>query len=276
MEEGHMRGVPNTKQGIYAATPSGLFLASTNTLDGAQMAAMLRRALDKWKTLSKRERLLSDDPSKARIDRHLNQYPSDGLVLKVFSRDIERDDLPNDWTGIAWNLDFAWFRKEEMAQILPRELSKGASVEWPEALAKRLARFHLVDNVRGQTDGYEEPAIVEAKIRSQVTKVAKGQVTLRFEGTTRASTTGSWPKDPDPGTRGLGTKIIGTATWDPSKGRFTAFEMVAAGTRWGASRFNFRENDRKPSPIGFVIQLAEDKPANRVAPAFIYMYGWQG
>jgi len=274
MEEGHMRGVPNTKQGIYAATPSGMFLASTNTLDGGQMAEMLRRALERWKTISKKDRLLAEDPTQSRIDRSEGRYPKDGLVLKVYSRDLQRDDLPNDWTGAAWNLDFAWFRREETRSLLPAGLTKGAKVDWPEALAKRLARFHLLDNVRGQTDAYEDGQIVEARVTTEVVKVAKGVVTVRFSGATRASTTGRWPEPPDPATRGLGTKIMGTAAYDPAKEKFTAFELVASGTRWGMTRFNFRETDRKPGPIGFVLTLAADAPQERAAPAFFGQYRW--
>lgn len=271
-----MRGVPNTKQGIYAVSPSGVFLASTNTIDADPMADMLRKALDKWKTLSKQERLLSEDPSQAKLDRSENRYPKDGLALKVVSRDMPRTGVPNDWRANAWNIDYAWFRKEEMASMLPKDWSKGASVAWPEALAKRLVRFHLLDNVRGQTDAYEDKDVVEAALKTEVTKVAKGVVTLRFEGSTKASTTSKWPgADPDPQTRGLGTRILGSATYDPQKGRFTAFELVAVGTRWGASRFNFREDDRKVAPIGFVLSMAADKPAERVPPAFIFSYGWQ-
>lgn len=270
-----MRGVPNTKQGIYAATPSGMFLASTNTLDGTQMANMLRRALDRWKALSRKERLLSDDPQSAVIQRQENNFPADGLALKIFSRDIDRTDLPNDWRGKAWNLDFAWYRKTEAAQLLPQELTPGAVVEWPAPLARRLARFHLIDNVRGQADGFEDKDVLEASIRTQVAQAAKGLVTLRFTGATRASTSGRWHEgDPPAGTRGLGTKLMGSATYDPQKGRFTAFEMVAVGTRWGMTRFNFREQDQKVSPIGFVLRLVEDRPSDRVAPAHIWGYGW--
>jgi hypothetical protein len=277
MEEGHMRGVPNTKQGIYAVTPSGAFLASTNAIDGKNMAAMLQRALDKWKSMSKQERLLSEDPGKSSplIQRQENNFPADGLALRVLSRDIGRTDLPDDWRGKAWNVDFAWFRKNEMAQLLPKDLTKGAAIEWPAPLARRLARFALVDNVRGQTDAYADKDVLEASIKTEVTKVAKGLVTLRFTGLTKASTSGQWHDDnPPAGSRGLGTKILGNAVYDPQRGRFTSFEMLAIGTRWGMTRFNFREQDQKISPIGFALVLAEDKPSNRVAPAHVFAYGW--
>jgi hypothetical protein len=273
MDQGHMRDVPHTKQGIYAVTPSGVFLASTSAVDGPGMARMLRQALDKWKTLSKQERLLTDDPSKSVIQRWENNYPADGLVLKVYSRDLPRSEpQSNDWTGQAWNLDFAWFRKDEMTSLLPKDLTKGQSTAWPEALARRVAKLHLIDNVRGQTEGYEDANVIEASIKTEVTKVAKGLVTLRFEGSTKVSSTGKW--DPSNG-RGVGTKILGNATFDPQKGKFTAFEILAVGTRWGMQGHNFRERDLKENPIGFVLTLASDKPQERVPPAMIWRYGWR-
>jgi hypothetical protein len=277
MEQGHMKGVPNTKQGIYAATPSGLFLASTNTIDPGQMAQMLQRALDRWKTLSKKERLLSEDPKASAGLLQRATFPEDGLALKVYSRDLNRTDLPDDWRGKAWNIDFAWFRKAEVAQLLPKELTKGAAVEWPAALAQRLVRFHLVDNVRGQTDGYEDKEVQEASIKTEIAKVVKGLVHLKFSGSTRATTANAWPAagaEPPANTRGLQTQILGSGVYDPSKGKFTSLEIVAAGSRWGMTRFNFRENDQKRSGIGFVLKLVEDRPQDRVAPALVFRYGW--
>src|SRR5437016_2231892 len=61
-EQGHYGGRPGTRQGTYAATPSGILLASINSNDPARVAAMLERALAKWETLSRAERLLAEDP----------------------------------------------------------------------------------------------------------------------------------------------------------------------------------------------------------------------
>ena len=33
-------------------------------------------------------------------------------------------------------------------------------------------------------------------------------------------------------------------------------------------------DDLDPAPIGFALMLAGDDPADRVAPAFFYAYGW--
>ena len=52
--------------------------------------------------------------------------------------------------------------------------------------------------------------------------------------------------------------------------QFVSFELVAVGTRWGATQNNSRRNDVDPAPIGFLFTLAGDGPCERIAPAFNY------
>ena len=73
--------------------------------------------------------------------------------------------------------------------------------------------------------------------------------------------------------RGFEGKLLGRATFDPKTERFVAFELVAVGERWGATRYNFR-TDLDRSPFGFASVLAGDKPIHHVAPAFVDNYGW--
>ena len=51
----------------------------------------------------------------------------------------------------AWNQDFAWFTKDEARQFLARKIEPGRTRKVPRTLVERLARFHFLDNVRGQT-----------------------------------------------------------------------------------------------------------------------------
>ena len=107
-ELGHYGGRPGTtRQGTYATTPSGVLLGSINSNDPVRIADMLQRALAKWQTLSREDRMSSTDPQKqlADIKRPERFYPKDGLVLYVTSRDMPRkkpryshgQGLPEDW-----------------------------------------------------------------------------------------------------------------------------------------------------------------------------------
>jgi hypothetical protein len=286
-EEGHYGGrtrPTSTRQGIYCCTPSGRFLASVNTTDPRRMERMLREALRKWEALPVKERLLDFDPTsrRAEIRRREQLYPTDGLPLRVYARDMPRKNVPDDWRKAAWNVDSLWFRKDEARALLPEHLREGQHVDWPRLLLHRLIRNNLVDNVRGQTNGYKADQVQVARQRTTVARASPTAVIVRFEGESRATTTGSWPKDGKyagmqqhgPNSRGVGTRLSGEAEFDPQTGRFTRFELVAVGTRWGRTRYNFRQDDLDESPIGFAVVFDPADPGNRVAPALFSAYGW--
>ena len=286
-EKGHYGGrqrPTGTRQGIYCCTPSGRFLASVNTTDPDRMAEMLREALAAWKKTSKKDRLLPYDPATktAEIKRRAQQFPEDGLPARIYTRDLKRKGIPNDWRATAWNVDSIWFRKDEVRRMLPQALVPGARHKWPKALIERIVRHHLVDNARGQTRGYTEDQVKHAALETTVRGVKGKQVTVTFQGGSRTTTTGGWPPDGvyarlkkrDPNARGVKTTLYGQATYDRGTKRFIAFELIAAGTRWGRTRYNFREDDLDESPIAFAIILDSDDPGRRVAPAELGAYGW--
>ncbi|MBI3270491.1 MAG: hypothetical protein HYZ53_15890 [Planctomycetes bacterium] len=264
---GHYANLPNTRQGIYVFAPNGLFLASINSNEADEVEAMLRRGLAKWAKVPAGERYLAKDPAPmaSRLARPEKEYPVGGLVLRVVSRDLPEAKPAADWRGKAWNQDFAWFRKEEARAFLPQSPAKGAKTNVPRPLVERLARFHLVDNVRGQTSAYGEGTIQKAVLVAEVEAVDAGKVSLRLSGETKVVE----------GTRGVEVRLLGSGEYDTAAQRFLKFEMVALGTRWGRTQFNFRQDEEAPSPIGFLLTQAGDTPAEHVAPAFHYEYGWR-
>jgi hypothetical protein len=264
-EQGHYggRAARSTRQGTYAAAPSGLLLASLNSNDPERIADMLQRALAKWETLSPAERLLPEDPRKQAAARTRPErfYPREGLVLRVHSRDLPRATPGTGWRGKAWNQDYAWFTSKEVQQLLPHPLKVGQKQDVPAALIRRLACVHLVDNVRGQTIPFEDSHVKDARLTVAATAESGGVVALRLEGQTRAA---------EDTRRGFETRLLGKASCDAKTGRFLTFELVAVGTRWGATQFNFRRGDLDPAPLGILFTLAGDGPGERVAPAFYY------
>jgi hypothetical protein len=282
-EQGHFAGRTEpsaTRQGIYAAAPSGKLLASINTRDPRAVADMLGKALERWERLPPSERtrpsLAVNPPS-----RWEARYPEDGLVLAVVVRDVERESLPDDWRAFAWNKDFAWFSREEALALVPEERAAGAERAWPAELAQRLARCHLVDCVRGQVPIFRREEVELAELVTRVAAVSEDGLELELTGRTRAVARGRWPianfsdqESPSEQERGFAAELLGRACFDPAAGRFTSFELVAVGTRWGGAQFNVRHDDLGEAPIGVSLTLAEPAPAQRVAPAAIWNYGW--
>jgi hypothetical protein len=291
-EQGHYAGrtqPSSTRQGTYAATPSGVLLASINSNDPVRIADMLRNARARWEKLNPNEQLLPVAPPEATTDfrRGERLYPEDGLVLRVNSRDLPRPEQPQQAQGRnsranAWNQDFAWFKKEEARQLLPERAEVGQKANVPDALIRRIARVSLVDNVRGQTSAFGEQDVKKALLTSEVVGVEGSVVSIRLEGETETGADGLWSiqgyrdmNNPSMQKRGFVMRLLGNAKYDLKTERFTAFEMVALGNRWGATQYNGRGSDLGPAPIGIAFTLSNGMPAERVAPAFLRAYGWE-
>jgi hypothetical protein len=284
-EQGHYGGrkyPTDTRQGTYTATPSGILLASVNTNDPRRMEQMLKSALEKWKTIPREERILKESPENQPTNRTERFYPQGGLVLKVISRDLPRENVKADWRANAWNQDFAWFKKEEARQFLPEQPKRNETYTVPASFVQRLARSHFVDNVRGQTSSYPENAVEKAVMNATVQRVQGQVVTLKLQGETRTVLKGTWPvrgyedmTKPTPQERGMELSLLGSAKYDLKLERFVEFELLAVGKRWGGTQYNGRGDDLASAPIGFVMQLAGHTPAERVAPEHFWSYGWQ-
>lgn len=241
---------------------------------------MLRTALTQWQQLAPADRKL-DAAARERLasnHRFADRYPDDGLVLAEYGRDLGRPVDEGDWRTQAWNEDQAWFTKAEAASMVPAETTVGAEAQVPRPLVERLARLHLLDFVRGQTPDLPAAAVQTAELRVRVAAVEGDRVHLQLSGRTHSEETGRWivrdgGKGPEKHTRGVRLELDGHATWDRAAGRFTAFELLAEGERWGATRYNQRADDTAPTRVGFAFVLApKDHP--RVAPSFAWAYGW--
>jgi hypothetical protein len=265
-EQGHY-GKP--WQGLYAATPGGTLLGSTNQRDARVVAEMLKKALEKWDAMDRRERLLETAPAKEAGNRSL--YPEDGLVLHVACRDLPRNgaDVEGFWAG-AWNEDFAWFTREEAKSMVPASSEPGARHAVPEKLIRRLARCHLIDTVRGEAHLFPAEAVEKAGLSLTVLRVEGDRVHLKAEGAVRAVQKGDWKVSASESCseRGVDLKLLGRAVWDAKAGRFTAFDLLAAGPRWGGTGLA-RTGDLAPQPLGVAFRLAGNSEAERVPPAFV-------
>ena len=259
---GHYRGGEDgndTRQGIYAVTPNGRLLGSLNSRDAGEVAAMMRAALAEWER-SKGDEVLLSDPTLASVERLESRYPVDGFLLRSYTRDLPREDVPQQWRGV-WNQDFVWFTQEEAIALANPGYSRAA-------ILRRFARTSLLDSVRGQTDAFPASDVVESLLLMDLVSQEGSIKHLKVTGSFRLDTPGENP-------RGTDCKMLGFADYDSSIDRFVKFEAVALGKRWGGTQFNFRNDDPGPSPIGWAFVLAGDRPEDRIAPAHFWdAYGW--
>jgi hypothetical protein len=233
---------------------------------------MLRQALERWQVLAAigagNGAALVHDYTPARPDL----YPADGLVLRLAARDLPRDvdTRPDDWRKQAWNLDYAWFTKAEARQLVPEPAVSGATRAWPYAVMRRLALFHLRDFVRGEPSAWPEEALRETTVTSQVVRASGDEVRLRLHGHIRLQHVMRWRRPNDGSDQssdcGFDATLAGEAVWALSRERFTAFELVASGPRWGTNQYNNRADDLGPAPMGIVAVLAGTEPKDRTPP----------
>ncbi len=266
---GHYGDRPEgSQQGIYVVSPSGKFLASANTNRPEHIVKLLQRGLRAWDALAASERKLAAEADIAPLHRWEDSYPDDGLVLSCFVRDLPEQCDPTAECEVKWNRDYVWCSRSEARQWLADgEPQVGEQHVLPEQLLRRLAQFHLVDVVKGQTWRFTEQQI-DGRIVTEVVARDGALVRVKISGNTKADSPGAGRRAMP---HGVATEILGTATFDLQQGAFVEFEMVALGTRWGRTRFNGRYRDPQSGPLGFVFRLVPPN-APRVAPAFIAAY----
>lgn len=274
-EQGHYAGrtVPSaTRQGQYAFTSDGKLLSSINTRDADPMLGMMRQALARWHTL---EAPLAPAPAVGydRDPRFPDLYPADGLVLKQTLRDLPRPaDHPfPQRRPEAVNFDYAWFRADEARAFLPEQLEVGARLDLPWPIVRRLARFHLLDSVRGETPPWRDADVQTAELHTEVTGIEGTRVTVRLEGSVLNRQHGTWAirafqEKYEGMTRGYHCRLQGELVYDTATRRFARFDLVAVGDRWGGTEHNGRYDDLAPAPLGIVFQLAGTTPADRTPP----------
>jgi hypothetical protein len=259
-------------QGSFCFAADGTFLASCNSLDPREMERMMREGLARWEDL-RRNRNGSLEAASAGNSTPDIPFPENVQVLHVVARDLPRDAEPVDVDPRykrAWNYDFAWITADEMRALVPTPRVAGARTEAPWPVVRRLARFHLRDIVRGEPFIWPEDAVERAELSSEIVAVDGPQIRLTFSGAARLSWQAEFTRFRSDEffslPSGYDCVLQGEATWEDERGAFTAFDLLATGTRWGSHKFNGRLNDLDPAPLGIAFGLAGDTPWKRTPP----------
>ena len=276
--KGHYRRVGGTRQGIYVCSPSGMLLSSINSLNPDDVLEMIKSGLDKWNALPFSERQISSDFKPKVRHRWENSYPGQGMVLNLSKIDLFTDPPVQSGRSDRWNIDHVWFNKDEARLWFPKDPQEGDFYELPDLLTDRLFCFHLVDNTRGQTLPFAPQEIKESNIQIEVQIRRQTSVQIKITGHSKAVSKGLWLLGENDWTpnyelnHGIETNLLGQATYNLGLEKFTEFEMVAIGKRNGKTRHNGRQNSPDTGYVGFLFTLAENKPSDRIAPAFVDVY----
>lgn len=217
-----------TTQGHYVATAGGRFLGYNNNRSPDRTLRMIRRALAAFKP-AEAKALEPGRPDR----RHVFEPPKGGLVVRVHTKVLGGyEPTDNPWRKIfQTNLgrDNLWIRADEH-----RELAKG---RLPESLIQRIARFHLVDNTRG-----EPPMWRREDIRRHNLKLKNGRLTGEIELRNAA------------GERGFKGKVYGLL--ESNGDQITRFDLVVKGLFRGEGRYT-RGAPEGEFPLAMSFRLAD-------------------
>ncbi|MGK0155661.1 MAG: hypothetical protein ACI9SE_002626 [Neolewinella sp.] len=245
-----------TKQGLYMIGPDGEYLEGRFAANGfpEDIKKRMKRALKRWQGLRQRKKY-DNLPVPTVVTTLPPRVDGKPFVLRVHSRDLPRGegdqcgrrfdpevDLKSGWSDFkqwAWNEN--WLAVDKWQVLVP----KGKQREVVDsAFVTKLAREMLVDNVRGQAGVWPKTAVKSAKLTMLgVRRAGRTKVTYRGE------------VELDDGARSIKLQLLGDAVYDNDQGRFRELRIVALGMRKGAHRFNQRDGDEGPAPIGFAVNL---------------------
>ena len=259
-------------------TPGGKLLARGNSSRPEKIAEILENGWRAWQELPPAEKGLPVPPDAIPLHRWEQSYPEDGLVLTTVHRDLDQEQLVGN--GQRWNLDHLWCSPDEIRPWIG-QLREDTVLPFPEVIVDRWARFHLVDNVRGQEGPFAPDDVEFARISATVLEDTDSKMVLEIDGVTRVVSDGVWklgdnlwkhfPNRP----RGVETSLTGRAVYDHAQARFVQFRVVAIGHAWGGSGLNGRRGGvpAQRQYLACLFKLAGSSSADRVPPAFIDIYG---
>ena len=260
----------STRQGIYAFTASGKLLGYRNHHDVDVMRRFVQDSLKAWEKLPAAERakgtIQVGDVKK--IDgAYARTPPKGGLIVNVFTRILDRKDdffchgsckFPG---GDRTAHDRLWLTADEVQALMPKNAQKDQEIAFPESLTYRLARFHLVDNTRGEPPMWSKPQVRSAKMTLVVGAVGETEVSLKLTGAYLLST----DLDVNTAQRGYDVSLLGDIRYDPALKKITRFDVVAVGDHWGSGPYTGGARPGR-TPLGVALELGNPARAADLVP----------
>ncbi|MBC8063282.1 MAG: hypothetical protein H7Y17_00505 [Chlorobia bacterium] len=239
----------STAQGKYVIAADGTAYGFNNNRSIERVHQLLDRSLAQFKASPPVQVAISAAELEAKF---VPEPPIGSAVVRLFTR-VKPAPLGSDSANENVARDHFW--------ILPEELKALSTGEMPEAFRMRLARFALVDSVRGEPDHWRPAEIVRAEFKLSP---------LRSSKVKGFSLTGTFSMQTQDLKRGYEGKLEGELTFG-TENRLVSFKAFAEGQAWGASTYAPNPPAGKfPLLIAFV--SVSDEASRVVAPQAVF-YG---
>ncbi len=233
------RNKPNeTTQGLYAFTADGTLVGYTNHRSADRVKPLLKKALEAAADVE--APAVERGKADARFERTL---PEGAAVVDVTSKVLGGYGEPKTAWEKAYQTslgrDHLWIRRDEVLA-----LEKGGM---PESLARRMVRFHFIDNTRGEPPMWAADEVKELSLKLEGGRLA-GKVRLETAS----------------GDRGFEAAVAGFV--EAKDGKLARFDVVAKGQFRGEGRYTQNAPEgRFPFAVGFALADPGDA-ASKVPP----------
>lgn len=212
--QGPRKNFQGTTQGFYVATPAGELLLYNNNRDPEKVLRLTKKAYVTF-AASKSAKRATKPIASGKVDARYNPVPPEGgLVVrvraKVLGGYVATSDRWRKAMQTALSRDNLWITQKEHAALVAGEL--------PEKLMRRLTRFHLVDNTRGEPPMWQDKEVRKIEFERDGKRI-RGSVLLRTED----------------GKRGYVASMLGFV--EVEKDVVTRFDLVVNGEFWGEGRY---------------------------------------
>ena len=218
----------NTTQGLYIADAAGTLIAFNNNRGPERIRALLEKAVAEY-----------DSPDATPIVREKTdprfapRLPDGAVAVRTNAKVLSGYESTDDhWQQIfqsAVSRDNLWITAEEQQQL--------AQGQMPHELGLRIARFHLVDDTRG-----EPPRWSKNEVHQFDVELNDGTISGKFR------------LESEDHSRGFEGTIRGVLAVE--SGKLTQFELLAEGSFWGTGSFTMQPPAGK-FPLAIAFRLAD-------------------
>lgn len=254
------------------------------------------KLLDAFRKLAEEDRKPAGIADLKAGESFVPEPPKNGLVLKVHTRAMARDDKGayryvriDDYPlkkgnvksfeehshYFGPNTDYMWITEAEWRSLVAGELAKGDKREVSKAIVERLAIFHLMPRrLTSEGASWGRTQLKSARLTLIVDQIDAGSIRFRAEGFAHLGSAydaakATTPNGPLP--FGYEAPLHGIIEYDRKNARFTRFDLIALGDvwgRWGDANNNSQTVERpgrNPVPIAFELSRG-DSPTERIPP----------
>ena len=275
-DQGPRRDRGRTRQGVYVFSAGGTFLAyEPGDARPEQIQSTLRAALEAWQRLPEGDRRPPGLPARERSDpRFARTPPEGGLILRVHARILDRgaDGRACAARGAVHidqrevpplaQYDHLWLTRSEWRSLIPPDGRPGLAHPVPLEIARRILRFHLVDNTRGEPAFWRPRDVRSSSMTVRVVDASSAGVRVRLDGSALLAT----GADAARAERGFAVRLLGYLHYDAVADKIDRFDLLALGDHWGDGPYTVGSRKGR-SPLGIAFDLVRgETEADRLPP----------